>query len=170
MIIQYGNNKALIERKEKVTLVASEDFNHILDKVTGASYTWGRKKEDDPEFSPFGPLIADIEVTTICGGPNGKLCPMCFPKDVKIKTTNGEKYISDIKIGDIVYSYDERNEKIITNEVLEIYERMYNGNFIIVELEDGTKLKMTENHQVFIKNVGWVPANKIEPEMEIIKI
>jgi hypothetical protein len=39
---------------------------------------WGKKIEDDPEYSPFGPEILDCEITTSCNGINGKLCDYCY--------------------------------------------------------------------------------------------
>lgn len=78
MIIKYKDKKAIIERTNKSTFVNSKGFNHILDKKTGLSLTWGNTKTEDPDFSPFGPLIADIEVTTICHGPNNKPCSFCY--------------------------------------------------------------------------------------------
>ena len=41
----------------------------------GMFLRWGYTKDHDPDFSPIGPEIADIEVSTICNGPNGTPCP-----------------------------------------------------------------------------------------------
>ena len=153
MFISYENNYAMLNDTKTYKHIHSVNFNHVLDKRNGLSLTWGKNKKDDPNFCPFGPLIADIEITTICNGPEGTPCSFCFPGDTKIKTKKGEKNISDIKIEDIVYSYDEDTKKIVTNEVLYLYERMDN-EFIIIELEDGTELKMTKEHPVYIKNIG----------------
>jgi len=35
---------------------------------------WGKNKEDDPEYSPFGPEILDIEISTICS----RACSWCY--------------------------------------------------------------------------------------------
>jgi len=49
---------------------------------------WGKTIEtaDDPIMSPFGPEILDIEITSICRGVDGKLCPYCY----KSNTPNGK--------------------------------------------------------------------------------
>jgi MoaA/NifB/PqqE/SkfB family radical SAM enzyme len=40
---------------------------------------WGKCLKDDPEFSPFGPEIADIEISTICSGVKGVgVCKFCY--------------------------------------------------------------------------------------------
>ena len=51
----------------------------------GTFLRWGKSPADDPDFSPIGPEIADIEITTSCSGINGKLCKFCY----KGNTPNG---------------------------------------------------------------------------------
>jgi hypothetical protein len=58
--------------------VVGPDYNYIFSKRDGSFARWGKNKEDDPAFSPIGPEILDIEITTICNGINGKLCPFCY--------------------------------------------------------------------------------------------
>lgn len=65
--------------------VVSPDYNLIFNKRSGETARWGKTFEDDPFLSIFGPEIADIEVTTICKGPGGVLCPFCY----KANTSNG---------------------------------------------------------------------------------
>jgi hypothetical protein len=68
-------------------IVRSEDYNFIFDKQSGVFARWGSTEEDDPEFSPFGPEIADIEITTICDGIGNKgPCKFCY----KANTSKGE--------------------------------------------------------------------------------
>jgi MoaA/NifB/PqqE/SkfB family radical SAM enzyme len=76
---------AIILENKNLKSFKSEDYNFNFDKKTGYFERWGKKKEDDPQFSPFGPEILDIEVTTKCIGPGGKLCPFCY----KANTPNG---------------------------------------------------------------------------------
>ena len=56
----------------------SKNLNYFFDKRSGLSVVFGETHQDDPEYSPFGPFIADIEITTICDGPGGKPCPFCY--------------------------------------------------------------------------------------------
>lgn len=72
---------------DKHKIVRSEDYNFIFDKQSGFFARWGSTEEDDPEFSPFGPEIADIEITTICDGIGNKgPCKFCY----KANTSKGE--------------------------------------------------------------------------------
>lgn len=58
-------------------LIKSENLNMFFDKKTGFTITFGKTKDDDPQFSEFGPFIADIEISTICSGV-GSLCKFCY--------------------------------------------------------------------------------------------
>jgi len=56
----------------------SENYNFNFNKETGYFERWGKTKQDDPECSPAGPEILDIEISTICNGIHGKPCPWCY--------------------------------------------------------------------------------------------
>lgn len=58
--------------------LVSENVNYIFNKRNGFMAVYGKTTEDNAEFSPFGPFIADIELSTVCR--NG--CPFCY-KDNK---------------------------------------------------------------------------------------
>lgn len=71
-------------------ILESKDYNFIFNKTDGFFARWGKDKNDDPKFSPFGPEIADIEITTICEGIGDKgPCPFCY----KSNTSKG-KYMT----------------------------------------------------------------------------
>lgn len=79
-----------LENQGKYKFLRSEDMNFIYDLETGFTATWGKTKQDDPDMCIFGPLIADIEVTTSCKGPrdekgNNIPCNFCY----KSNTSNG---------------------------------------------------------------------------------
>lgn len=59
----------------------SKDFNFIFNKKTGYTETWGRTRDDDPEFCQYGPLIADIEISTICQSTK---CAYCYKDNTDI--------------------------------------------------------------------------------------
>jgi hypothetical protein len=78
-------NKAVMARKGNKTILHSKDYNFIFDRKTGFFARWGKTQEDDPEYSPFGPEIADIEIATSCKGV-GTPCDFCYKKN----NPNGE--------------------------------------------------------------------------------
>jgi MoaA/NifB/PqqE/SkfB family radical SAM enzyme len=57
--------------------LVSDEIKSFFNKRSGYTKTWGRTKEDDPSLCRFGPLIADIELTTACEGV-GRTCPECY--------------------------------------------------------------------------------------------
>lgn len=71
----------IIETKKAKALV-SKDCNYFFRKDNGFMATWGKTKEDDPDFSPYGPFILDLEISTICHGG----CSFCY----KSNTGKGE--------------------------------------------------------------------------------
>lgn len=67
-----------IFKKDDVKVFSSSEYNYMFNEKTGEFMRWGKTMEDDPCLSPFGPEIADIEVTTKCRGVGGKLCSFCY--------------------------------------------------------------------------------------------
>lgn len=56
----------------------SELYNWDYDTITGNFARWGKTFEEDAMYSPVGPEILDIEVSTICNGIHGTPCPWCY--------------------------------------------------------------------------------------------
>ena len=71
-----------IAEGKRYKVMVSEDFNLLFDKRTGYTETWGKTKEDDPEYCPAGPIIADIEISSVCK----EGCKFCY----KSNTAAGE--------------------------------------------------------------------------------
>ena len=77
-----------IVENENAKLLRSEGYNYNFLKSDGFFERWGIKLEDDPCYSPVGPEIADIEISTICN--NG--CDYCY----KSNTCKGDNMSLDI--------------------------------------------------------------------------
>ena len=89
-IIGIDGSEAVFINTPTSLRIKGKDFNHFFAKKDGYSATWGKSIKDDPDYSPFGPLIADIEITTICSGPRNERgvrvpCSFCY----KANTPNG---------------------------------------------------------------------------------
>lgn len=65
--------------------MGSAKANYLFNYQTGQMVTWGATSSEDAVKFP-APNILDMEITTICGGPNGKGCPFCY----KSNTRNGK--------------------------------------------------------------------------------
>jgi len=71
-----------IAENEAVKLVRSENYNYNFNKKTGYFERWGKTRDEDPQFSPYGPEILDCEISTICNFG----CSYCY----KSNTSNGK--------------------------------------------------------------------------------
>jgi hypothetical protein len=84
--------KAMLLFEDKDSkIVKSPSYNFYFRKSDGFFARWGKTKEEDPNFSPYGSEILDIEVTTICDGVkqvDGKEAPCRFC--YKSNTSNGK--------------------------------------------------------------------------------
>lgn len=60
-------------------------YNYRYDVSSGHFMRWGKTVNDDPVMAPV-PEILDIEVTDICKGPGGKLCPFCYKANTPMGT------------------------------------------------------------------------------------
>lgn len=66
----------VIENKEYKILM-SKNANYVFNRNYGEMITWGKTFSEDAEVFP-SPTILDLEVTTICSGVGGVLCPFCY--------------------------------------------------------------------------------------------
>jgi len=148
----------------KIKSVRSETYNYKFRKEDGFFVRWGKTLEDDPEFSPVGPEILDMEIST---GRCSAGCKFCSPVGTLIKTPNGEIGIEDIKEGDLVIGYNTKNEKLHVQEVEEIYSHEYEGELICIELENGRMLELTPDHEVYVNNKNFIPAKDLKENDKI---
>lgn len=156
----------IITETEKFRQCDSDNYKYIFDKVEGTFIRWGRTVDDDPEYAPFGPEIADIEVTTSCG--HG--CEYCVPNDTAILTPDGLKKIVDIRPNDVVKSISGSNVEPVDNVVKEIYCRHYTGKMIKLELDNKTILYLTPDHKVRLTSGVWIEAKNIKPGDDVIYV
>lgn len=70
--------------KPTLKKVRTKGYNYNFNPETGFFARWGNKLADDPDWSPIGPEIADIEISTICHGV-GAPCSFCY----KANTSSG---------------------------------------------------------------------------------
>lgn len=75
----YGE-VATIKEDDKVKLLRSRVYNYNFNKIDGTFARYGMTAMDDPEWSSFGPEIADIEISTICD----QGCEFCYKSNTAI--------------------------------------------------------------------------------------
>lgn len=57
----------------------STNYNYAFNQENGNFWRWGETEYDDPDFSPIGPEILDLEVSTICS----QGCKFCYKSNTK---------------------------------------------------------------------------------------
>lgn len=74
------NNTPTLTIENGIKKFRSKDYNYNFNISNGHFMRWGATESDDPAWSPFGPEIADIEISASGkeGGGCPVSCPMCY--------------------------------------------------------------------------------------------
>jgi len=64
-----------IKETQNFKVLFSPEYNFAFDKRDGMFARWGKTFEDDPQWSPYGPEIADIEISA---GECSSRCAFCY--------------------------------------------------------------------------------------------
>lgn len=89
----------------------------------------------------------------------------CFSEDMKILTINGEKTINELRLNDVVFSFNEQTLEIEKDVIINIFNTE-EQDIIIFETENGI-LEVTPNSDVYTKR-GLILAKDIKENDEII--
>jgi intein/homing endonuclease len=120
-----------------------------------------RLDNSKPILTPTNPEIEDVAI-------NSKCFANCFLEGTPILIYNNEeKPIQDINIGDKVKSFDEQKNIFVDKEVDEVFKSPYEGDLIVLELENGKVIKCTPEH-LFYTQRGWIEAKNLT-DMDDIK-
>ena len=96
-----------------------------------------------PEFST-GYSGGTTWVDPIKSGPiTGKMGLGCFPADIKVDG----KEISEIKIGDMVSSYNEETGIVEKAEIIETFRHKHDDGYLVIN----GRIKATANHPFYIR-------------------
>ena len=79
-----------------------------------------------------------------------------------VRTENGLKPISEIKVGDKVLSYDERTETTSYQPVMAVIQGEQRYQIIKITLDSGESIEATAEHPFYIKGKGWNPASSLK--------
>jgi RNA ligase (TIGR02306 family) len=94
----------------------------------------------------------------------------CFRYDQKVMLINGEQiFISEIKKGDKVLSFDENKEEFVSSTVDDVIKRKEDGEWIILFFDNGNEIVCTVNHMILTKNRGWVEAQHLNEEDNLVE-
>lgn len=77
---------------------------------------------------------------------------LCFSGDTEVQTYDGNKFIKDIKEGDLVYSFNEEQKKIELKPVTMSKMTSKSAKVVKVEFDNGQHILCTPNHK-FAKRI-----------------
>lgn len=80
------SSPAILHETPTHKTLISPKYNFIFDKITGSHARWGETPEHNGSLFLGMPEIADIEISTVCSGVKGVVCPFCY----KGNTANGD--------------------------------------------------------------------------------
>jgi len=109
-----------------------------------------------------GSVSSIQDYTAVCqlDDPNNVIVTCCFVKGTKITMFDyTTKNIEDVKIGDIVITYNEETKLQEPGEVTNIANPV-KSNIVEYELSNGVLIKSTTCHPYWVVNKGWSSFNK----------
>lgn len=80
----------------------------------------------------------------------------CFPAGTLV----AGKPIEEIKAGDVIPSWDEVTQSVVTRRVLRVFHRVVTTPLVRVEFSDGRNIISTPGHP-FLTPGGWLPAGSL---------
>ena len=172
--------RSLVKDISKLYQIPFQEVNEVTSKmqaeaipvckrihgITAGVYnpTWEELKEHSPSLCGY--LQKYPHVATHIENLQGQI-RSCFTDKVKILTDKGQKYINEISCNDKIAFLSNHNSIEYNND----YEIIFQGKKEVfeVELEDGTILELTEDHEVMTQD-GYKKVKELDVTDNLIKI
>lgn len=156
--------KSLFLKENKISQEISEEAlrwvkNNKDLTVCSKSYNSPRISSEIPDCSM--PMTFDSYKFCSMG------CNYCVIAGTKISTKKGSIPIEEINVGDIIYSLDLDNKKIVEDTVVATMQKT-TTDLIEIELENNQTITITTNHPVYVNGKGWVNAGDLSENDDII--
>lgn len=145
---------ATMNDPDVIEFVPAYQYSAILDTRTRETHAFmdGRiYLRDDPIWNDWTPA-------------NGFSCllPGTRISDKRITNHNIPQPIEDVQKGDLVYTHLGNWKPVIG-----LHKNWYEGQIVVIKLENGKQLHITPNHKIFCEE-GWKRADEIQIEDRII--
>ena len=127
--------------------------------------------ENPGTFGTALKLLVDAKQLAICHmgfrfdsymGWCSHYCSYCLPAGANVDTPQGEVPIEKLKEGDKVLGFDKTTHKVREQVIVETMSREYTGNMVLIELENGKVIEVTEDHPVILSDGREVPAGSLK--------
>jgi superfamily II DNA or RNA helicase len=129
----------------EVGIVKAEQDQHGADVVVASIQTLARQSRLARLERDFTTIVVDE----------------CFPAGTLI----GDRPIEEVRIGDLVPSYDQSTGQLVQRRVTHTWRRSA-AALVRVELAGAGAIVCTPNHPILTPN-GWVPAGRLTPGQEV---
>lgn len=118
-------------------------------------------------------LLSDKTDLSILDDIDVLLIDECLRKNTLVSTIKGNVKIQNLKIGDLVKSFNTKTQKIEYKPVLNTWKNLHKSNsyeeFLEIELENGNIVHLTPNHKVYTVN-GYKRADELTKNDDILFI
>ena len=95
----------------------------------------------------------------------------CFRADQEVMLPNGEQMpISEVKVGDMVLSYDEESGKFVPGKVEDVLVKCPDKEWIRLDFDNDKEIICTSDHLFLTKNRSWVEAKNLTEEDELVEL
>lgn len=96
----------------------------------------------------------------------------CFDGSTLVTTPYGKTFIKDIVAGDKIINFCEKTKSYKEDTVVEVHRNLTHSRsekMLELTFDNGQIIKVTANHK-FLTSVGWVRADELTNDMEVINI
>ena len=163
----------IVPSLQLVTQTTKDFENYGMQRVT----KWSGDNIPDPNatttIAGTQILLSEKSDLTILDNVDLLLVDECIRKNTLICTDKGNKKIQNIKIGDLVKTYNIKTQKVEYKPVLNTWRNLNKSNsyeeFLEIELENGNIVHLTPNHKVYTNN-GYKRADELLETDEILFI
>lgn len=125
-----------------------------------------KTREYDNVPSPLHPESIDVKITNYCDMG----CNYCFTPEMEVLTIDGNKKISNVEVGEKIYSYNEEHNNVELMSVTDKSEREINETILEFILDNDEIIRCTMNHKLYVKDKGWIKAKNITSKDEFYNI
>lgn len=177
---QYGRSIVIVPTKDLVTQTEEDYINLGLDvgvffgdrKEYGKTHTICTWQSLESLAKKSKEIDLEININDFFSGVVCVMVDECFHPDVLVLTSSGYLKISDIKVGDKIINYSEK-DNIFKEDIVEYVHRNLtkssNEKMYELEFDNGKKIKVTGNHR-FLTQRGWIRADHLMHEDDIKSI
>lgn len=179
----YGKSLVIVPNKDLVKQTYKDYANLGLDvgmyygdvKEIGHTHTittWQSLEVLRKNFKQ-GKISTDgVELNDIIDGINTAIIDECFSPKMPVLTNTGYIEIQNINEGDKVINYNEETKTFKEDTVIKIHKNLTTSKseeMLEITLENNITIEVTANHKFLTENRGWIRADQLTTEDEIIQ-